>query len=279
MKRIAAAFKSAMRRSWHFTALLQERAGTRLFACSVCFCTLAFLVSVPGVAAADAASGLKDEPGITRSQADAILDELKQIRRLLEGQVKTTAVTPGPQKRTVRVQSGYNSLGSDTAPLTLIEFTDYQCPFCRGFQNSTFDQIRKLYIDTGKLRFISRNLPLDIHPDAMRSAEAALCAGDQGQYWPMRDFLFKSPSLTTERILDSAQNLKLDSQVFRACLDGEKHKTEILNDVSETRTLQINGTPAFVVGKTTTFGVEGYVTVGALTLAQFNEALKAIEAP
>jgi protein-disulfide isomerase len=278
MKRIAADLKTAMRRSWRFLALLPRPAATQAFACSACVCTLAFLVSITAVAAEDAAKGLKDEPGMTRSQADAILDELKQIRRLLEGQVKSAAVTPTPQKRTIRVQSGY-SLGSDTAPLTLIEFTDYQCPFCRGFQNSTFDQIRKLYIDTGRLRFISRNLPLDIHPDAMRSAEAALCAGDQGGYWPMRDFLFKSPSLATERILDSAQNLKLDSEVFRACLDGEKHKTEILNDVSEARALQINGTPAFVVGKTTAFGVEGYVTVGALTLAQFDSALKASEAP
>lgn len=278
MKRIAAALKTAMRRSVHFLALLPLLAAAPAFACSACVCTLAFLVSITAFAAEDAARGLKDDPGITRSQADAILDELTQIRRLLEGQVKPAAVPPVPQKRTVKVQGGY-SLGSDTAPLTLIEFTDYQCPFCRGFQNNTFDQIRKLYIDTGRLRFISRNLPLDIHPDAMRSAEAALCAGDQGRYWPMRDFLFKSPSLATERILDSAQNLKLDPEVFRACLNGEKHKTEILNDVSDAKALQINGTPAFVVGKTTAFGVEGYVTVGALTLAQFDAALKASEAP
>jgi protein-disulfide isomerase len=278
MKRIAAALKTAMRRSVRFLALLPLPATAPAFGCGARICTLAFLVSITAFAAEDAAKGLQNDPGITRSQADAILDELKQIRRLLEGQVKPAAVTPGPQKRAVKVQSGY-SLGSDTAPLTLIEFTDYQCPFCRGFQNNTFDQIRKLYIDTGRLRFISRNLPLDIHADAMRSAEAALCAGDQGRYWPMRDFLFKSPSLATERILDSAQNLKLDPETFRACLDGEKHKTEILNDVSDAQALQINGTPAFVVGKTTAFGVEGYVTVGALTFAQFEAALKAIEAP
>lgn len=261
-----------------FLALFPLSAIARACAGSACLCTLALLISVTAVAADDAAKGAKDEPGITRSQADAILDELKQIRGLLEAQVKPAVANPTAQKRTVRVQSGY-SLGSDTAPLTLIEFTDYQCPFCRGFQNNTFDQIRKLYIDTGRLRFISRNLPLDIHPDAMRSAEAAMCAGDQGGYWPMRDFLFTSSSLSTERILESARNLKLDSEMFRACLDGEKHKTEILNDVNEAKALQINGTPAFVVGKTTTFGVEGYVTVGALSLAQFDAALKASEAP
>jgi protein-disulfide isomerase len=161
----------------------------------------------------------------------------------------------------------------------MIEFTDYQCPFCRGFESATFDQIRKEYIDTGKLRFVSRNLPLEMHPDAMRSAEAALCAGDQGQYWSMRDFLFTSQSLAVERILESAQNLKLNIEVFRSCLEGEKHKTEILNDVSDSRALQIDGTPAFVIGKTTAGGVEGYVTTGALPFAQFDAKLKASEAP
>jgi protein-disulfide isomerase len=239
---------------------------------------VAFFISVTAFAGDDAARDVKDEPGITRSQAAAILEELKQIRLLLEGQAKPVAAAAIPQKRTVRVQSGY-SLGSETAPLTMVEYTDYQCPFCRSFEGSTFEQIQKLYIDTGKLRFVSRNFPLDIHPDAMRSAEAALCAGDQGQYWPMRDFLFKSPSLATERIVDSAQNLKLDMEAFRACLEGEKHKTEILKDVSDAEALQINGTPAFVIGKTTSFGVEGYVTTGALPFEQFDSRLKASETP
>jgi protein-disulfide isomerase len=237
--------------------------------------TLAFIVSITAFAADDV--GAKD-PGITRAQADAILDELKQIRHLLEGQTKPTAVPAGPQKRSVKVERGY-SLGSDSAPLTMIEFTDYQCPFCRGFESKTFDQIRKLYIDTGKLRFVSRNLPLDIHPDAMRSAEAALCAGDQGQYWPMRDFLFTSKSLAMEGILESARDLKLDIAAFQSCLDGEKHRTEILNDVNDAKALQINGTPSFLIGKTTPYGVEGYVTTGAGPFAQFDATLKASETP
>jgi protein-disulfide isomerase len=236
---------------------------------------LAFIVSVTTFAAEDVPT---KDPGITHAQADAILDQLNQIRRLLEGQAKPAAVPAGPQKRSVKVEGGY-SLGPDTAPLTMIEFTDYQCPFCRGFESKTFDQIRKLYIDTGKLRFVSRNLPLDIHRDAMRSAEAALCAGDQGQYWPMRDLLFTSKSLATERILESAETLKLDPAAFRSCLESEKHKPEILSDVNDAKALQIGGTPAFVIGKTTAYGVEGYVTSGALPFAQFDAKLKASEAP
>src|SRR5579863_2780177 len=100
--------------------------------CSVLLALLSLMAAFPAFAA--------EAAEITHSQADAILDELKQIRRLLEGQVKPAAVPPGPQKRTVKVDGGY-SLGSDTAPLTMVEFTDYQCPFCRGFENNTFDEI------------------------------------------------------------------------------------------------------------------------------------------
>lgn len=235
---------------------------------------LSIIVSV----AAFAADDVRGDAGITRSQADAILDELKQIRHLLEGQAKPTPIAIAPPKRAVKVEGGY-TLGSETAPLTMVEYTDYQCPFCRSFEGSTFDEIRKQYIDTGKLRFVSRNLPLEIHHDAMNSAEAALCAGDQGQYWPMRELLFKSPSLANDRIVDFAQNLKIDVPLFRSCLEGEKHKAEILNDVRDAQALQITGTPAFVIGKTTGFGVEGYVTAGALPFAQFDAKLKASQLP
>ena len=229
--------------------------------------------------AEQSAAGAEDsQPSITRSQADSILDELRQIRHLLEGQAKPSSLPAPPQLRSLKLQGGY-TLGSEKAPVTMVEFTDYQCPFCRGFEKNTFDQIQKLYIDTGKVRFITRNLPLDIHPDAMRSAEAALCTGDQGQFWPMRDFLFQSPSLAAQLILDSAQTFKLDLAAFRTCIEGEKHKEDILTDVKDAQALQIHGTPAFLIGKTTSYGVEGYVTTGALPFAQFDAKLKASEAP
>ena len=219
------------------------------------------------------AFGQDTSGGITRAQADAILDELRQIRQLLQSQAKPVVAPVLPQKRSMKLQGDY-TLGAENAPLTMVEFTDYQCPFCRGFKEETFDQIRKLYIDTGMLRFVSRNLPLEMHKDAMRSAESAMCAGDQGQYWTMRDRLFQSPELSGDAILSMAKDLKLDIEAFQSCVDGEKHKSEIFRDAQEAQALNMAGTPAFLIGKSTDYGVEGYVIIGALPFAQFDAKLK-----
>jgi protein-disulfide isomerase len=163
------------------------------------------------------------DSGITRQQADEILSELKAIRQLLEKQNRPAG--PGqlppmpqvPQTGKLRLEGGY-SLGSSDAPVTIVEFTDYQCPFCRRFESTTFSEIRKKYIDTGKVRFVVRDFPLaEMHPDAMQAAEAAHCAGDQGQFWPMHDALFSdSNKLGKSGLIDSAENLKLDMEVFRS---------------------------------------------------------------
>ena len=245
-------------------------------------CGLRLTLSLPSffLYATCLAFGQDSSAGITRAQADAILDELRQIRQLLQNQAKpmVAPVLPVlPQKRSMKLQGDY-TLGAENAPLTMVEFTDYQCPFCRGFKKETFDRIRKLYIDTGKLRFVSRNLPLEMHKDAMRSAESAMCAGDQGQYWAMRDRLFQSPELSGDAIVSMAKDLKLDIEAFQSCVDGEKHKSEILRDVQEAQALNIAGTPAFLIGKSTDYGVEGYVTTGALPFAQFDAKLKASDA-
>src|SRR5665213_2353557 len=156
------------------------------------------LFAPAGMWAQQSTSSLEEakDSGITRQQADDILSELKAIRQLLEKQYRPGA--PGrlppmpeiPQTGKLRLEGGF-SLGSNDAPVTIVEFTDYQCPFCRGFESTTFSEIRKKYIDTGKVRFVVRDLPLaEMHPDAMQAAEAAHCAGDQGQFWRMHDVLF-----------------------------------------------------------------------------------------
>jgi protein-disulfide isomerase len=130
--------------------------------------------------------GAKDkEEGITKQQADEILNELRQIRELLEKQTGAAPQQAGEQITKAKVSTeGAYSIGSKDAPLTMVEFTDFQCPFCERFHTSTFADLKRDYIDTGKLRFVSRDLPLDFHPNAMQAAEAGRCAGEQGQYWP-----------------------------------------------------------------------------------------------
>ncbi len=107
-------------------------------------------------------------------------------------------------------------LGRPDAPLTMVEFTDLQCPFCNRFATQTFDQLKKDYIDTGKVRFISRDFPLDFHPQAMPAARAARCAGDQGRFWEMRTTLVKNAGqLSPAYITQTASSLKLDMKTVR----------------------------------------------------------------
>jgi protein-disulfide isomerase len=90
-----------------------------------------------------------------------------------------------PQFAHLRLDAREYSLGRSDAPLTLLEFTDYQCPYCRKFQAETWPLLKKNYIDTGKLRFIVRDLPLSFHSSARPAAEAAHCAAEQGKFWEM----------------------------------------------------------------------------------------------
>lgn len=218
------------------------------------------------------------EPGITRDQADAILDELRQIRILLEknaAQAPAGSVDPDGK---VKLKLGNSPvLGNRNAPLTMVEFTDYQCGFCQRFHTTTFPEIRKKFVDTGKVRFVSRDLPLDFHTNAFRAAQAARCAGDQGKFWEMRDAMVANPAKLAQADLDGyATRLKLDLSTFQSCVAGAKYAAEVKSDQSTAAALRIDGTPAFVIGKSTPEGVEGHVVMGALPLdafeAKFEEA-------
>jgi protein-disulfide isomerase len=170
-------------------------------------------------------------------------------------------------------------MGSKDAPLTMVEFTDFQCPYCRQFYASTFAELKKNYIDTGKMRFYSRDMPLDFHPNAMRAAEAGRCAAEQGKFWPMRDLMAANPDkLDLENLVTDAGSLKLNVQTFRACVESDKDKNAVQTDVMEALKIGADGTPAFVVGKSTPDGVDGEVIVGAVPYGTFDAKLKESEA-
>jgi protein-disulfide isomerase len=219
--------------------------------------------------------GAKDE-GITRQQADEILSELKQIRQLLEKQSAGAPQQGGEQitKAKVSVEGAY-SLGSKDAPLTMVEFTDFQCPYCQRFHVSTFAELKKDYIDTGKLRFVSRDMPLDFHPNAMQAAEAGRCAGEQGQFWAMRDRMNSNPDrLDLNSLANWAQELKLNVATFRSCVEQQRYKTAIESDLSLAQKIGASGTPSFVLGKSTPEGVDGELVVGAMPYQVFDQKLK-----
>jgi protein-disulfide isomerase len=222
------------------------------------------------------APGATKDQGITREQADEILKELRQIRQLLEKQQAQAPQAQGEQVVKAKVNlEGFAMLGSKEAPLTIVEFTDYQCPFCQRFHTTAFPELKKNYIDTGKVRFYSRDMPLDFHPDAMRAAEAARCAGEQGQFWQLRDVMGANPNkLDMDSLVADVTDLKMDVKAFRACVESQKYKNAVQTDVMEAMKIGANGTPTFVVGKSTPDGVDGELVVGAQPYPMFDQKLK-----
>ena len=217
------------------------------------------------------------EEGITREQANQILEELRQIRQLLEKQQKPPG-PPEPTKAKLNM-TGAQMLGSPNAPITMVEFTDYQCPFCQRFHTTVFNEIKKNYIDTGKVRFYSRDLPLDsMHPNAIRAAQAARCAIEQGQFWQLRDIMGANPAkLDMDSILADAASLKMDTGKLRSCIESDKYKQAIQTDVLEAMKIGADGTPTFVIGKSTSDGVDGEVMVGAMPYELFDRRFKSLE--
>lgn len=225
-----------------------------------------------------------------QQELDAILDELKQIRQLLADQNKyITQRTPAPvpqpaqapavENVSLKVEPGWEVMGRDDAPVTIVEFADFQCPFCQKFHKDSFAQLKKEFIDTGKVRFVSRDMPLDFHPFAQSAAEAARCAGEQGKFWEMRDTLIShAPDLQADKILSYASDLKLDTAAFKTCVDANKYKDVFAKDSAEAAKLGISGTPSFVIAKTTKDELHGLKVVGALPYTAFeayiNDALK-----
>jgi protein-disulfide isomerase len=204
---------------------------------------------------------------------EEMLKELRQIRQLLE---RLTQPQGAPQPTTAKLTDlkGY-ALGRADAPLTMVEFTDLQCPFCRQYATVTFAEIKKNWIDTGKLRYISHDFPLDFHPQAMAAARAARCAGEQGKFWDMRFSLVTNANLLSPAyITKTAADLKLDTSAFAACTASTKFDADIQADLQEGTRIGIGGTPTFVIGKTSATSLEGPVIVGALPYAQFDAKLK-----
>jgi protein-disulfide isomerase len=215
---------------------------------------------------------------ITREQADEILDELRQIRQLLEKQTAGKPSGPPEPTRARLHMEGAPMLGSKDAPVTMVEFSDYQCPFCQRFHLQVYGELKKDFIDTGKVRFYSRDLPIDqLHPNATRAAQAARCAGDQGQFWALRDIMSAHPeNLDLPSLIADASVVKINPDTFRSCVEGGKYKEAVKGDLLEAMKIGADGTPSFVVGKSTPDGVDGELIVGAQPYSLFQDKFKSL---
>ncbi len=139
-------------------------------------------------------------------------------------------------------------LGEEDAEVTLIEFTDYQCPFCGRHYKNTFEQIKKNYVDTGKIKYVLRDYPLGFHKQAQKASEATECADDQGKFWEMHSMLFENQqSLEIDALKGYAKDLELNESEFNDCLDSGKYEEEVKKDFNDGRAAGITGTPGFIL--------------------------------
>jgi protein-disulfide isomerase len=215
---------------------------------------------------------------LTKEQGDAILRELKQIRQMLERQQKGEAPQPSAAQEKVKLKLGREfAMGQSDAQLVMVEYTDYQCPFCNRFYTATFPELKKRYIDTGKLRFITRDFPLDFHPQAMKAAHSTRCAGEQEKFWQMKESLMTNFSrLTPELITSLARDTGLDVEKFQACMESGKYQTDIKDGIAAATAVGISGTPSFVIGRVNGEYLEGYRIVGAQPFPAFESVIREI---
>lgn len=186
-----------------------------------------------------------------RDQYLATLKGKTPVHVLLEPPRQQVAAANGPVK------------GPANAPIEVIEFSDFQCPFCQR-ANPTVEQVLSTYGD--RIRFVYRHYPLPSHPNARPAAEASQCAAEQGKFWPYHDKLFANPSkLGDADLKQQAAELGMDAAKFNACVDSHKYAAQIAADMKDGEAAGVNGTPAFFIN--------GRLISGAQPFSEFKRVI------
>jgi protein-disulfide isomerase len=229
-------------------------------------------------AAVLAACAAQPGPGaVSTSQADAILAELRDIKRLLVEQRAKASEPEVAAAAKVRLDDvAPNTIGRADAPVTLIEFTDYQCPFCKRFHERSWPELKAKYVDTGKVRFVVRDMPLSFHSEALPAAIAARCAGAQGRFAAVFDALIAAPDLSTAAIRGIVARAGVVAGAFERCAAAPQVRQAIDTDSAEAERLGINGTPGFVIAQRSGGQLEGALVVGAQPTGVFTSRLDAL---
>jgi protein-disulfide isomerase len=201
----------------------------------------------------------KDEVEELQSKVDALQEgqasiqkDLEEIKKLLE-QGARAAPPPAPAFAEQEVSIGLSPYkGSEDAPVTLIEYSDYQCPFCSRHYRDVMPTLVTEYVETGKLKYVMRESPIaSIHPHATDASLAALCANNQGKYWEMHNIMFDNQrELSDENLKAYAADIGLNTAQFDDCLDTKKYEPWVNADLKSSRDLGMSGTPGFVLGLT-----------------------------
>jgi len=192
-----------------------------------------------------------DSDQITKSDLD---DAISRI----ESKIGNNLPSPTLPLQPIKISLDDDPIrGNPDAPITIVEFSDYQCPFCARFYAQTLPLLLEEYIDEGKVNLVYRDFPVQrIHPNALSAAAAAECADDQGKYWEYHDTLFEKQNAWAK--LDSnsaistfsqfAAEIELEQQQFDNCLESGKYLEEVQADFSDGKNYQVTGTPGFFIG-------------------------------
>jgi protein-disulfide isomerase len=220
-------------------------------------------------------------PEITQTQIDSVYeafkDRISMPREVVDPQIEAALIN---QERRARYDSLLKSLreeyevvnylepqrfevaavgpakGPEGAPVTIVEFSDFECPFCKRI-HPTLQQVMETY--DGQVRFVYRHLPLvNIHPSAMKAAEASMCADAQGRFWDMHDALFEGSGLAVASLKATAAEIGLDTEAFAQCLDSGEYADEVSTDMAAARELGIGGTPALFINGRYMSGAQPY---------------------
>ena len=201
------------------------------------------------------------------------------VERLLEQHL---ARPSEPQARAIPTLTsplllqGEPVLGDPNAPITIVEFSDFECSYCRRFHEKVFPQLKSEYIDTGLVRFVHKDLPLPFHPQALPAAAAARCAGEQGRYWDLYSGLFDQQNcLNCKGVLAIAAEEELDTTALKACMERESTLAVINANRSEASLHNIRATPTFVIGPTRSNGsLDGQIIEGAMPWDTFKSTIE-----
>ena len=173
----------------------------------------------------------------------------------------------------VEVAATGSGRGSASAPVTIVEFSDFQCPYCKRVL-PTLEQVEQKYGD--QVRIVYRHYPLSIHADAQKAAEAANCAGDQGKFWEMHDILFEEQQkLSVVDLKDKATRLGLDAAKFGECLDSNQHAASVQNDMRDAVAAGVDGTPAFFINGRFLSGAQPFENIAAIIDDEIKRAKRA----
>jgi protein-disulfide isomerase len=247
---------------------------------------LALLSLSPPQSQSDEIAALKREVQALRAQQTAMERDLQTIKTLLQTLAQQR---PGPQpsgqaadqfaNKTIPI-SDEPSKGNAGAKVTLVEVSDYHCPFCRRQTLQTLPQLMTEYVNSGKARYVFVDYPIaQLHPDAFKSHEAANCAGDQGKYWQMHESLFaNAPVRDAAQLTAQAKTIGLDIPKFSACLTSGQHAVAVRDSIERMQQLGVGGTPLTLIGITPAPGAPMKIVSSVYGAKPYPEFKAAIDA-